>query len=264
MQILIFDIESTGLDTENDKIVQFSFAVYDEGLALLTQHDLFFNPEREISAEATEVHGITNEMVADKPLFNTEAKGLFDIFMEPDTVICGFNILGFDLKLLSKELKRCGLDMVLTDRNILDVGNLAKIAMPRTLEAVFHRFTGQTIAQRYGSAHNALNDVFATADVLQGMYEKFVVEDYTDFPDQQFAKDLPVFEWNDDWVKEFGKISRYGGEMLDVSGNFKSKDGVPVWNFGKHHGKPVDANDPDQRGLMNWVLGKILQRIPSL
>jgi hypothetical protein len=44
--------------------------------------------------------------------------------------------------------------------------------------------------------------------------------------------------------------------MLDVSGNFRSKDGVAHWGFGKFMGKPVDAKDFDQRGLMNWALGK--------
>jgi DNA polymerase-3 subunit epsilon len=254
-KILFFDIESTGLDTQTDRIVQLSYLVVDTGFNEIFRHDLFFNPEKPISAEASEVHKITDDMVKDKPKFSEFAQVVFNDFMEAETVLAGFNIIGFDLKLLYKEFERCGLNFEIKGRNVFDTGNLVKLLAPRTLEASFFFFTGETIKDKYGDAHNAMVDVEATASLTATINDMLYLdfEKYNYYP---FLKDFPEPDIFKDFWEVYGKASRYGGDMLDVSGNFRSKDGVTTWGFGKFMGKPVDAQDYDQRGLMNWCLGK--------
>lgn len=255
MEILVYDIESTGLSTTEDRIVQFSMVIYNENLEEVEVFDEYFNPGKPISEEAMATHGITNEMVQDKPDFSTRAKYVYDRFMDPNVVICGFNITGFDLKMLASELKRSELSLNLTGRNILDVGNLSKRLLPRTLEAVYYRFHGKTIAEDVGGAHNALNDVRATFSVLVSMVNSLAIGS---LEEKQFIKDdLPELDiTTDGWCEQLGKYARFGGEVLDLSGKFKSVDGKAVWNFGKYMGEPVDLTNYDQRGLLQWMLSK--------
>lgn len=255
--ILFFDIESTGLDTATDKIVQLSYLITDSEFNELSRTDLFFNPEKEISPEATAVHGITNEMVKDKPVFKEMAQAIFDVFMDNETVLAGFNIMGFDLKLLYKEFERCGLEFEITNRNVFDTGNLAKRFLPRTLEATFFIMTGKTIANTYGNAHNAMNDVLATADVTKEFMNKCFGVAMDSFEFKPFIKDVePTDEWTDDFWESYGRVSRFDGDMLDVSGNFRVKAGKITWGFGKYMGQEVDKENYDHRGLMNWCLTK--------
>jgi DNA polymerase-3 subunit epsilon len=255
MEILVFDIESTGLSTTEDRIVQFSMVCYNENLEETLVYDEFFNPGKPINKEAEAVHGISDEMVKDKPEFSTQAEFIFSKFMDPEVTICGFNIMGFDLKMLAAELKRSNLDLVLVGRNVLDVGNLSKRLLPRTLEAVYHRFHGRTIAEDVGGAHNALNDVKATFSVLVQMVNGLVTDS---LEEKQFVKDgVPELEiTTEDWSQQLGKYSRYDGEILDLSGKFKSIDGVNTWNFGKYMGEPVNLENQDHRGLLEWMLSK--------
>ena len=72
--LLFFDLETTGLDTEKDRIVQLSAITFEKNMQCVVTIDLIFNPEIPINKEASDVHGFTNEKVKDKPLFKQKAK----------------------------------------------------------------------------------------------------------------------------------------------------------------------------------------------
>ena len=101
--IAFFDLETTGLNTSHDRIVEMSVLKInlngDE-----EQRVWLLNPEIPISAESASVHGYTNEMVADKPTFRDKAKEIAQFIGNAD--LAGYNILKFDLPILMEEFLR--------------------------------------------------------------------------------------------------------------------------------------------------------------
>ena len=101
--VTFFDLETTGLDQSKDRIVQISLKTGNEEL------DLIVNPEMNIPEEVTKIHGITNEMVKDKPTFKEVAQEVLDFIGDND--LGGFNIKKFDIPFLIEELNRNGFDV---------------------------------------------------------------------------------------------------------------------------------------------------------
>ena len=128
--IAFFDLETTGLNTSHDRIVEMSVLKInvngDE-----EQRVWLLNPEIPISAESTSVHGYTNEMVADKPTFREKAKEIAQFIGNAD--LAGYNILKFDLPVLVEEFLRVDYDFDLKDRGFIDVMNIFMKMEPRTL-----------------------------------------------------------------------------------------------------------------------------------
>lgn len=253
-RIVTFDLETTGLDTNNDRIIQCALVI----TAIDGYHEFnqYFNPGIPINPEATAVHKITDDMLIDMPPFSEYAQTIHDYLMAPETIIAGFNIMGFDFKMLQSEFVRCGLPFSLVGREVLELGNLTKILFPRTLEAIFKQEVGLTIADMFGSAHDALNDVKATDFLL----ERLVIKLKGGTLDLSMVKD-DVPQIQQDWTlveaaEALAKFSRFGNDLLDIEGKFKSKDGLVVWGFGKYMGQPVDSKNYDHRGFLQWMIGK--------
>lgn len=226
--IIFFDLETTGVDTMNDKIVQIATVkILPNGER--ESKEYLINPDRPIPKEASDVHGITDEMVKDKPLFSKYARALNDYYKGCD--IGGYNSNQFDMSMLIEEFKRCGIDFDTTNRNYVDVMKLEAQLNPRTLEAVYQRYTGNNIE----NAHDALADVNATIEVLENQIE---------------AHGLTLD------TAELDKISQGDNLRVDVAGKLCNIDGKICWSFGKHKGNPVK----DTPSYANWFLG---QSVPS-
>lgn len=103
-----------------------------------------------------EIHGITDEMVKDKPTFRQYAQGIRDWFYGSD--IGGFNSDSYDVNLLIAEMNRVGITFADWDLNLLDVMKLYRKLYPNTLSEIYKRLFGEEL----DGAHNALNDVIAT------------------------------------------------------------------------------------------------------
>lgn len=153
--IVFFDVESTGI-TDDDKIIQLSAIRY-FGNKEVSRFDTYINPCRRIPAKATEINGITDDMVANAPIIN-EVQSQFLEFIQ-DAVLVGYNV-SFDLRLINGAY-----DNALAGMEYLDVLPLVK----RQLDLPDYRL--ESVANYLGFSpggnyHNSLIDCEATADVF--------------------------------------------------------------------------------------------------
>src|SRR5690606_5354863 len=105
--LIFLDIESTGLHVIHDRIIQLALIKYSKDQDDPVEYTTIVNPGREISEEAIAVHGITPEMVADKPFFKDIAREVYDFIGDAD--FAGYNSNKFDVPMLMEELDRAGL-----------------------------------------------------------------------------------------------------------------------------------------------------------
>ncbi|MCP4569051.1 MAG: 3'-5' exonuclease [FCB group bacterium] len=218
--ILFFDLETTGTDTENDRIVQIACVRISES-GHRYEYVQLVNPCRPIPKEATEVHGITDEMVSNKPQFREISQTVCEIFDGAN--IGGYNIKRFDIPLLMNELQRCGAQI---DVNvaIVDVMEVFHQREPRDLEAALKFYCGKT----YDNAHDALADVVATIDVLEGQLKRYDdlphtaagIHNETRDPDAVDLAGKLRFDENGEMTITFGKHK--GQKLRDIPTSYLS------------------------------------------
>lgn len=221
--ICFFDLESTSTDTETARIVQIAgIKIFPDGKR--EEKNILINPEIPIPIECTEIHGITDEMVKDKPTFRQYAQGIKDWFYGSD--IGGFNSDSYDVNLLIAEMDRAGITFADWDLSLLDVMKLYRKLYPNTLSEIYKRLFGEEL----DGAHNALNDVVATEKILY----KILPEGLTTVRE----------------VDEFLQESKF---RVDYAGKlYKDSEGVVRYNFGKDKDKSVK----DNRGFGQWMLNQ--------
>lgn len=222
--IVFIDLETTGVDVRVDKIVEISVIKYfNNQTEKITQK---VNPLIHIPEQATEVHGITDEMVSFEPPFTHIAPMLFDFIQECD--IAGFNSNSFDLRMLFEEFKRSGIHWDHRKHNLIDVGNMFKALQPRTLRAAYKTYFGV----EHDGSHGAEADAGATMLVMFEMLEKHKDE-------------LPTT------IEELALFSNFGKPILDLSGCFTVDDENDiVFAIGKHRGKKAK----NEKDYLKWML----------
>lgn len=224
--IVFLDIESTGLDTSLDRIVELAV------LKVTPQNEYInktyrYNPGIEIPQEAIDIHGITNEMIKDCPSFTKHAKGILSFIDGCD--LAGFNSNRYDFPLLYSELARAGVDWDWKKHHMVDVGNIFKIKEERNLVAATRFYCNREL----DNAHSAEADIIATAEVFFAQLERY--------PDM-------VGE-----IDQLALLSNYDKPMLDMKGHFTTDgDGNIILNFGKHKGNKA-ANHLD---FLDWMVYK--------
>lgn len=211
----LFDTETTGTNTAQDKIVSIAvLKIFPDGRR--EEKYVVMNPGRVIPEAVIAIHGITNEMVKDKPPFSQYASSLIEFFEGCD--IGGFNCTNFDIPLLSEEFARCGINFPLPDAKFVDVATIYHKKERRTLGAGYKFYVGKEL----DGAHNAQADINATFEILEKQ-----IELYPDLADI-------------DKVIEFCRVD----SRADLAGKIvRDKDGDLCYNFGKHKGTKV-AKEP--------------------
>lgn len=223
--LAFIDIEATGLNLEFDRIVELSICkLFPDGSREVKTKR--YNPEISIPPEVTEIHGITDDDVKDKPLFRQEAKAILAYIEGCD--LAGFNSNRYDVPLLFNEMLRAGLYLDYKQFKMIDVGNIFKIKEPRDLKAAVKFYCGTELQ----NAHSAEADITATVDVFLKQLEKY--------------EDLPQD------VGELALFSNHGNPILDLSGKFTMSNGKIVFAFGPNRGKPA-ADYPD---FLEWMVYK--------
>ena len=140
--LAVFDIESTGVVPQRDRIVEIAvMKIMPDGSSRTTVRRL--NPGMPIPPGATAIHGITDADVADCPLFADIAEKLLSYLADCD--LAGYNISGFDVPLLENEFKRAGLEFDTSSRKIVDIYNIFCKLYPRTLTAAYKFFCGMEL-----------------------------------------------------------------------------------------------------------------------
>lgn len=229
-QIVVLDVESTGKERATDQIVELCLRF---GLGLDAEARTWrIRPSIAIHPEASAVHGITAEDVANCPPFPTVAPEFLPLLTAAD-VIVGYNV-AFDLDMLQAELSRATLPpLSLSGKQIIDVLRLWHHIEPRTLVAAHQKFCKAELV----NAHQAAADVAATARVLVAMLESFGLTNKS-WP--EIAVLSNPFTNRSSWLGPSPHI------QWDASG-------AVVFGFGKYKGSQVAHTD---RGFLKWILTK--------
>lgn len=224
--IVFLDLETTGLNTETDRIVELGIVKANVDGSREIKHSRY-NPEMPIPKNVSEIHGITDEDVKDCPLFRQHVKGILAFIDGCD--IAGFNSNYFDLPMFYNECQKSGYEFKYGEVNLIDVGNIFKIKEQRTLSAasIFY------LNKEHVDAHSAKVDAIVTADVFFAQLEKY--------------EDLPKT------VSELALFSNYDKPILDIGGKFTTNDeGEIIFNFGKHRGEKAK----EHLGFLQWMCFK--------
>jgi DNA polymerase-3 subunit epsilon len=243
-EIVFFDIESTGLNVIRDRIVQIALIKYYPGKAEPKEMEMLVNPGIPIAEEAMAVHGITPDMLKNKPTFEQVAKTIFDFIGDAD--LAGYNSDRFDVPMLMQELYRCGFELNIENRKLIDVQKIFYRMEPRTLKAALKHYCNKELVD----AHDALSDVRATIDVLEGQIKMYEDTDYID--GDGFITKTPI-------KNDIHAIADFlnDGSNLDVTQKLRSSpNGEVVFNFGKYIGRPVGQVMYEDRQYYHWIQDK--------
>lgn len=226
--LVFFDLETTGIDTARDRIVEISMVKVhpDGGVDTKTRR---INPEMHIPEAASAVHHITDDDVKDAPTFRQIAKSLKEFLTGCD--IAGFNSNRFDVPMLAEEFLRVGVDFDFRNRKYIDVQNIFHKKEERTLIAAYRFYCGKELGD---SAHGAEADTMATYEVLKGQLDRY-----------------PDLENSVAFLAEFSTR----GRMADFAGRIAfDSEGREVFNFGKHIGRPVEEVFRQEPSYYDWIM----------
>lgn len=225
--IVFFDLETTGLDVAKDRIIEIALLkVYPDG-----QEESFHtlvHPGIPIPPESSAVHGITDELVADKPRFAEVGKRIAAFIENCD--LGGYNCNRFDVPLLAEELQRAGIPVDFSSRRVVDVQVIYYKKEPRTLSAAYKYYVNKELE----GAHSADADTRATYEVLLGQLGM-----YDDLPSDVEALDA--------YTKQGNNVDLGGRMVYDTNG-------VPCFNFGKYKGMPVEEVLLRDKGYFDWIM----------
>ena len=253
--LVIFDLETTGLDLVKDRIIQISYIkVYPDGRE--ERGNELVNPEKPIEPIITQLTGISDEDVKDKPTFKQLGATLAEKFTGCD--FAGFNSNHFDIPLLAEEFLRAGIDFDFSKSKMIDAQTIFHKMERRNLAAAYKFYCGRKMEDDF-EAHRADQDTEATYRVLMGELDKYAPGANED-PEKVLENDmtkLAEFSRTNNNVDFAGRIvwgemkDRNGKPLLDSEGNPKLTE---VFNFGKHKGIPVADVLHIDPGYYSWIL----------
>ena len=162
MREIVLDTETTGLDPrDGHRVVEIGCVELVNHVATGEVFHVYINPERDMPAEAFEIHGLSNEFLSDKPKFGDIAKPFLD-FVEGGLLV--IHNASFDMKFLNFELNGAGQQPISMDR-VLDTLDLARRKHPTASNSL------DALCRRYGvdnsgrTKHGALLDSELLAEV---------------------------------------------------------------------------------------------------
>lgn len=225
--LVFFDIESTGISTSKDRIIEIYLIKLKPDGSEDHMHE-YYNPGIPIPAEATAVHGITDDFVKDKPLFLERANALKQFLEHCD--FAGFNSNKFDVPLLVEEFYRAGIEFEIENRKFVDAMKIFHVKEPRNLAAAFQFYCNKAL----DNAHSAKFDTMATLEILRAQLERY-----------------PDLEAN---VESLHNLSAQK-DLVDLAGrivyNEKKEE---IFNFGKHKGKLVREIFKKEPSYYDWMV----------
>lgn len=224
--ICFFDLETTGINIANDRIVEISILkVFPNGNK--ESKTWLVNPEIEIPQAAIDVHGITNEKVVTEPTFKELASKVSEMIADAD--LAGFNSNRFDIPLLAEELMRVGVDFDMKNRKAIDVQVIFHKKEQRTLGAGYQFYCGKVLE----GAHGAEADTNATYEILLAQLDK-----YDDIENS---------------VDALSKFSTHGIRADFAGFILMNEEDQEVFSFGKYKGKTVEEVFNENPGYHNWI-----------
>lgn len=232
--IVFFDLETTGIDVVNDRIVEISMVKVWPGKDEPEVKTRRIKPLDDngavmhIPEDATAVHGITDADVADAPAFRQIAKSLAEYIKGCD--LGGFNSNRFDVPMLAEEFLRAGVDIDLRKRKFVDVQTIFHKKEQRTLSAAYKFYCEKDLE----NAHSAEADTLATYEVLMAQLDR-----YDDLPNDIGA------------LAEYSAHSRTADYAGRIVYNDKEQE---VFAFGKYKGRLVEEVLRTDPSYYDWMI----------
>ncbi len=224
--IAIIDLETTGTNPATDRIVEIAIIkMLPDGSQIIKRKLL--NPGIPIPKGASDVHGITDEMVRDAPTFRQVAQELKQVLDGCD--LSGYNSNRFDIPLLMEEFFRADVEFDMNTRKMLDVQNIYHKMEPRTLSAAYRFYCNKEL----DGAHGAEADARATLEILQAQVIKY----------QELGTSVESI------LKVLGE-----DQVVDFARRFVFENGIEVFNFGKHKGRPVSEVLKAEPQYYDWMM----------
>ena len=253
--LVVFDLETTGLDLVKDRIIQISYIkIKPDGREI--RENIFVNPMRPIPEEVTKLTGITNEMVKDAKPFKEIAAGLANVFTGCD--FAGFNSNHFDIPMLAEEFLRAEIDFDFYKARLIDAHSIFCKMERRSLAAAYQFYCERKMEDDF-PPHRADNDTEATYRVLMAQLDRYNPETSED-PEKVVHNDmdeLAILSKSNDNVDFAGRIvwknivDVNGKPILDSEGNPQKQE---AFNFGKYKGAfVVDVLHRDP-GYYSWMM----------
>ena len=226
--LCFFDLETTGTDVSRDRIVEISILkVYPNGNR--ESKTWLVNPTIPIPPASTDIHGISDAMVAQAPTFKELAKQIHNMIKDSD--LAGYNSDRFDIPLLAEELLRAGVDFDLKNRVTVDVQTIFHKMEQRTLSAAYKFYCKKSL----DNAHSAEADTTATYEILKAQLDTY-------------ADTLP----ND--IKQLSDFTTRK-QVADFAGFIAyNEKGEEIFTFGKHKGRKVEEILEEEPGYFGWML----------
>lgn len=226
--LVFFDLETTGLRVGEDRIVEMAL------IRVSPQGDVLekvrrFNPGIPISPEATAVHGITDEDVADEAPFSSRARALAQLLDGCD--LAGFNIRRFDLPMLEAEFARAEVPFEVRGRRLIDMQTIFHREEPRDLTAAARFY----LDREHTEAHTALGDIRTSAAVLSAQMERYGhlprgLDGLHAYCDEHSPYDGPLGQW------------------------FRVTDEGLAFRKGKHEGRFLEEVAREDASYLEWIL----------
>ena len=225
MKIVYFDLETTGLSPESDRIVEIALIV-EKDQEIIEKWESLVNPGMSIPAEATAIHHIKNEDVTDQPTIKELGSKILSYLNDCD-VYAGYNIL-FDVKMMMAESRRIGLPIDFHNKKIWDMQKIFFHYEPRNLAAAFKYYCDKEL----DGAHRAAADIEATRDIFHAQKKKYEL-------DMNSKEALNICEVN---------------LPLDSNGAFYMNDKEQVaFTFGKHKNKVANIQSQEIKNYLAWI-----------
>ena len=221
------DLETTGVNPGTDRIVEIAIIkVLPDGTRIVKRK--LINPEMPIPKSASDIHGITDEMVKDAPAFKQVANELKQVLDGCD--IAGYNSNRFDIPLLMEEFLRAQVEFDMKGRRLVDVQKIFHQMEQRTLAAAYKFYCSKSL----DNAHSAEVDAAATAEILNAQLEKY----------PQLGNNI------DSILKAIGEDN-----IIDFARRFIYDDkGKEIFNFGKHKGRPIADVLKSEPQYYDWMM----------
>lgn len=227
--LAFFDLETTGLDVTNDRIIEIAILKMNPD-GSKEHYSKRVNPEMPISPESSEITGISDADVQHCPTFKELAPEIAAFLGDAD--LAGYNSNKFDIPVLAEEFLRAESDFDMSARKFIDVQNIFHKMEQRTLAAAYQFYCQQDLV----NAHAAMADVEATQEVFAAQLERY-----------------ENLEKNIDFLSDFSRSGN--NEILDFAGRIARNDkGEAVYNFGKHKGKSIEQVNQEEPGYYGWML----------
>jgi len=224
--LAFIDLETTGVNLGSDRIVEIAIVkLLPDGNRSVKRK--LINPEMPIPKSSSDVHGITDEMVKSAPVFKQAAHELKQFMDSCD--LAGYNSNRFDIPLMVEEFLRAGVEFDMKGRKLVDVQKIFHQMEQRTLSAAYKFYCNKKLE----GAHSAEIDASATAEILAAQLEHYPALGNT----------------IDSILKTIGEE-----HVVDFARRFVFENGVEVFNFGKHKGRPVSDVLKSEPQYYDWMM----------